>query len=132
MQVKEEHSAILLTFIKLPFVILSIFEWPLKTGLTVVLNCTTQQSLKLNNPKTIRVLRKPKIFISIPRTIEHSLGLLRKQYTELKILFFQGFPTLLHNKNLLFCCDNQKTDYSLQRKIYVVGVILGFASYIAS
>ena len=33
-----EHSAILLTFIKLPFVIkifvLSIFEWLLKTGLT--------------------------------------------------------------------------------------------------
>ena len=34
-----EHSAILLTFIKLPFVIikifvLSIFEWPLKTGFT--------------------------------------------------------------------------------------------------
>ena len=35
-----EHSAILLTFIKLPFVIktcvLSIFEWPLKTSLTVM------------------------------------------------------------------------------------------------
>ena len=35
-----EHSAILPTFIKLPFVIkifvLSIFEWPLKTGFTVV------------------------------------------------------------------------------------------------
>ena len=34
-----EHSAILLTFIKLPFVIkilvLSSFEWPLKTGFTV-------------------------------------------------------------------------------------------------
>ena len=34
-----EHSAILLTFIKPPFVIkifvLSIFEWPLKTGFTV-------------------------------------------------------------------------------------------------
>ena len=34
-----EHSAVLLTFIKLPFVIkifvLSIFEWPLKTGFTV-------------------------------------------------------------------------------------------------
>ena len=33
-----EHSAILLTFIKLPFVIkifvLSIFEWPFKTGFT--------------------------------------------------------------------------------------------------
>ena len=39
-----EHSAILLTFIKLPFVIqifvLSIFEWPLKTGFTVVVLVT--------------------------------------------------------------------------------------------
>ena len=45
MQVKSiaecsrEHSAILLTFIKLPFVfmifVLSFFEWPLKTGSTV-------------------------------------------------------------------------------------------------
>ena len=36
-----EHSVILLTFNKLPFVIkifvLSIFEWPLKTGFTVPL-----------------------------------------------------------------------------------------------
>ena len=35
-----EHSAILLTFIKLPFSIktfvLSIFEWPFKTGFTVI------------------------------------------------------------------------------------------------
>ena len=35
-----EHSAILLTFIKLPFafktLVLSIFEWPLKTGFTVL------------------------------------------------------------------------------------------------
>ena len=34
-----EHSAILSTFIKFPFVIkliLSIFEWPLQTGFTVV------------------------------------------------------------------------------------------------
>ena len=37
-----EHSAILLTFIKLPFVIkifdLSIFEWPFYTGFTVICN----------------------------------------------------------------------------------------------
>ena len=37
---QREHSAILLTSIKLPFVIktfvLSIFEWQLKTGFTVV------------------------------------------------------------------------------------------------
>ena len=35
-----EHSAILSTFIKLPFVfkmfVLSIFKWPLKTGFTVI------------------------------------------------------------------------------------------------
>ena len=35
-----EHSAILLTFIKLPFVskifVLSIFEWPFNTGFTVI------------------------------------------------------------------------------------------------
>ena len=35
----REHSAMLSTFIKLPFVfktfVLSIFEWPLKTGFTV-------------------------------------------------------------------------------------------------
>ena len=43
MQAKSiaEHSAILSTFIKLPFVfksiVLSIFEWPLRTGFTVVL-----------------------------------------------------------------------------------------------
>ena len=37
-----EHSAILLPFIKLPFVIkifvLSIFEWPLEIGFTVLYN----------------------------------------------------------------------------------------------
>ena len=39
----REHSAILLTFIKLPFVInifvLSIFEWPFDTGFTVSVTC---------------------------------------------------------------------------------------------
>ena len=39
--VPREHSAIRSTFIKLPFVfktfVLSIFEWPLKTGFTVLL-----------------------------------------------------------------------------------------------
>ena len=40
-----EHSAILSTFIKLPFSIktcvLSIFKWPLKTGFTVTDSLTT-------------------------------------------------------------------------------------------
>ena len=51
MQVKSiaewEHSAILSTFIKLPFVIkvflLSIFEWPLKTGFTVYLSIVIER-----------------------------------------------------------------------------------------
>ena len=52
-----EHSAILFTFIKLPFVfktiVLSIFEWSLKTGFTVV-SCivysfSTIQYTKYNN-----------------------------------------------------------------------------------
>ena len=42
-----EHSAILLTFIKLPFLIktfvLSIFEWPLKTGFTVNVSFKTNK-----------------------------------------------------------------------------------------
>ena len=44
-----EHSAILLTFIKLRFVIkisvMSIFEWPLKTGFTVHV-CTPRNRLR--------------------------------------------------------------------------------------
>ena len=54
-----EHSAILSTSIKLPFVIkifvLSIFEWPLKTGFTVFSSTVTVKiskslrSLKSNN-----------------------------------------------------------------------------------
>ena len=54
-----EHSAILLTFIKLPFVIksfvLSIFEWPFYTGFTVnpsvvlsVGNCEKLKFVTLN------------------------------------------------------------------------------------
>ena len=46
-----EHSAILSTFITLPFVIkifvLSTFEWPLKTGLTVCYNNFIDHKLKL-------------------------------------------------------------------------------------
>ena len=46
-----EHSAILLTFIKLPFVIqifvLSIFEWPLKTGFTVFVSAERGEEITL-------------------------------------------------------------------------------------
>ena len=55
MQVKSievEHSAILSTSIKLPFVIKifiwSIFEWPLKTGFTVFLCESGLYAVKIN------------------------------------------------------------------------------------
>ena len=45
----REHSAIFLTFIRLPFVfktfVLSIFEWPLKTGFTVDYSQSTVASM---------------------------------------------------------------------------------------
>ena len=49
----REHSAILWTFIKLPFVykttLLYIFEWPLRAGFTVYLYCLSFQfDLDLN------------------------------------------------------------------------------------
>ena len=48
-----EHSAILSTFIKLPFVIniyvLSSFEWPLKTGFTVYNIANWQNYNSVNN-----------------------------------------------------------------------------------
>ena len=44
----REHSAILSTFIKLPFSIktfvLSIFKWPLKTGFTVCIKDLAQRN----------------------------------------------------------------------------------------
>ena len=47
----REHSTILLTFIKLQFVIntlvLSIFEWPLKTGFTVLVKTFEPVSMYL-------------------------------------------------------------------------------------
>ena len=51
-----EHSAILVTCIKLPFVIkicvLSIFEWPLKTGSSVMLNlCIIASPVAAKSPK---------------------------------------------------------------------------------
>ena len=48
----REHSAILLTFIKLPFgikiFVLSIFEWPFYTGLTVMCTMSSQLHQKPN------------------------------------------------------------------------------------
>ena len=56
-----EHSAILLTFIKLPFSIksfvLSIFKWPLKTGFTV------QVDMKTNKCHTFSILLKVVKFV---------------------------------------------------------------------
>ena len=58
-----EHSAILSTFIKLPFVIkifvLSIFEWPLYTGFTVEVTCDFQQCGILTSVDSDEPLQPP-------------------------------------------------------------------------
>ena len=60
-----EHSAILSTFIKLPFVIyifvLSIFEWPLKTGFTA---CKTASYLFFEKNYFMRQNSKFAVLIS--------------------------------------------------------------------
>ena len=52
-----EHSVILLTFIKLPFVIkifvLSVFEWPLKTGFTVYIKYDVNSEKKINSEEIV-------------------------------------------------------------------------------
>ena len=57
---QNEHSAILLTSIKLPFVIkifvLSIFEWPFYTGFTVYQNTYTgsQKLIRLTRVRFVK------------------------------------------------------------------------------
>ena len=58
-----KHSAILSTFIKLPFItkifVLSIFEWPLKTGFTVVLNvCSSLVIILLRKRELVHFLQQ--------------------------------------------------------------------------
>ena len=75
-----EHSAILSTFIKLPFVIrifvLSIFEWPFYTGITVcdfsITNSTnaesTERSIKKTSCGNSKEPSQMRWFICIPTT----------------------------------------------------------------
>ena len=59
-RLQEDHSAILSTFIKVPFVInvlvLSIFERPLKTGFTVYVNQTCVIPLVSHSQRKIKSL----------------------------------------------------------------------------
>ena len=86
-----EHSAILPTFIKLPFVFksfaLSIFEWPFKTGFTVHVLCMKKLSFISRN------LRKENCFdladgIS-PIKMDYSV------YQQAKYFFFHFFCNIL-------------------------------------
>ena len=81
----QEHSAILSTFIKLPFVfktfVLSIFEWPLKTGFTF----TGFLSLISVYPKTIDHFNlKLLIFIGIVQVLRFDF----QKFRSLEILNF--------------------------------------------
>ena len=88
-----EHSAILSTFIKLPFVItilvLSIFEWALKTGFTVF-------HLPLNIKGLLNTLSMtkssatflPKMFVKLPPIARSSDVGVRTVMVGFKIIFF--------------------------------------------
>ena len=70
-----EHSAILSTFINLPFVIkisvLSIFEWPFNTGLTVLATKTeviqqpVKTQMKCENESGAALFEETKIHLTI-------------------------------------------------------------------
>ena len=64
-----EHSAILSTFIKLPFVIkifiLSIFEWPFYTGFTVLIRLLKVIIKTLNNLAMPPILKKSLVGFSV-------------------------------------------------------------------
>ena len=67
-----EHSAILTTFIKLPFVfktlVLSIYEWPLKTGFTVLVNIESATIIKVCNNNKFLMLQ-PEFVKSCPKSL---------------------------------------------------------------
>ena len=101
-KLQGEHSAILSTFIKLPFVIkifvLSIFEWPFYTGFTKVLlyieDCLVITSLTLcilETPKWViwQTVKLTLYFFDIPRYVHWNI------------------PSLLYRtwrKNLVWVC----------------------------
>ena len=85
-----EHSAILSTFIKLPFVIkilvLSIFEWPFYTGLTVFAGL---RSMKVG-VQCESVVRFPRLFEKYPFPI-----LINSAFLRLSDVFRAGYASII-------------------------------------
>ena len=85
-----EHSAILSTFIKLPFVIkilvLSIFEWPFYTGLTVFAGL---RSMKVG-VQCESVVRFPRLFEKYPFPI-----LINSAFLRLSDVFRAGYASIV-------------------------------------
>ena len=85
-----EHSAILLTFIKLPSVIkifvLSIFEWPLKTGFTVYIG----NSRTLKFCRISQSVQSTKIGKSSPPKLFFAIGFVYNYPLFLSVIFFEN------------------------------------------
>ena len=83
-----EHSAILSTFIKLPFVILiivlSIFDWPLKTGFNVSKHRNAENMVNVLKFQTQDACQK-----GLDKTVQTQIRLLLKKQSD------QGLPCLL-------------------------------------
>ena len=91
-----EHSAILQTFIKLPFsiktFILSIFKWPLKTGFTVLHIYNTANSKgpgKIPDPQHVKNLQFTNTCNLVRILILILMLKIDKQKIELKIVNIQ-------------------------------------------
>ena len=110
----REHSAILLTFIKLPFIIktflLPIFEWPLKTGFTVVKSSLAVGLAKFV-PIKLRIFSYPSVlmymFLVLKRTVSMR-GLLSTHNLcfggEIRKIIFDY--TILTRGQYYLCCSN--------------------------
>ena len=111
-----EHSAILLTFIKLPFVIkiivLSIFEWPFYTGFTV--NCSKIVTLTFITLKLLShadfdhfshssLNYKSKSHVFIPGYMKNKIEEYYSSTSSIQMLFVQ-LSSLLHK----MLCWNHK------------------------
>ena len=103
--IQGEHSAILLTFIKLPFVIkifvLSIFEWPFYTGFTVLLFPHTSGTMRRYTSK--------KYNYAPTLGVKSDFEALLQKFTETGTVRFQNFAEIWKEMKFSMYCAGRQT-----------------------
>ena len=115
-----EHSAILLTFIKLPSAIkifvLSIFEWPLKTGFTVRSFPLKRLALLFHAYWSISKLIATRFHKQTPSYPVFLFSLKRCEqvfHSDTFQTLYQSFQTLFHTIKGYHWCDFNRTPYKM-------------------